>query len=192
MKKFILTAIIALANTIAFSQSQIPEAEKKAFNEEQKAANWNFKIEDDKIYWQKIFKHPECDTLLVKEHFNNNPIFKKEGPGYTANLILSEYTKEPNMNIPFILHSTANLIFYVQFKQDRYRVTIEKCSWTGEAGTVGTITIMQQVGLSMQDLKNKAGKLKTTACKHTNICFLNLLNYNSNFNKKGNILQEDF
>lgn len=176
MRKIVLTVIIALLSTIGYCQ------DKAEFNAAQKAANWNFKIEDSKVYWQKVFDYPAEDSLKVEDFFDKNPSFKKDGDGYSAQLVMTEYTKEPNMNIPFILHSTADMIFYVQIKDGRYRVTVTNITWKGNVGTVGTITIMQEASLTMQDLMKKSKKLKASGAKHTNICLLNIFNYNSEFN----------
>lgn len=166
------------------------EKAKKIFNAEQKAANWNFKFEDGKVYWQKIFEHPIEDSTAVREYFDNNPIFTKNNNGYTAKAALSEYSTQSNMNIPFILHSPADMVFYVQYKEGKYRVTLTNCAWTGKAGTTGMIAMMQDVTLSLNDLASKSGKFKS-GCKSTNICLLNLFDYKTKLANK-EMLNSDF
>lgn len=207
MKKLIFIILFCCCSTFIFSQTwnkfsdeyiendslrSAIEKQKKIFNQQQKSINWNFISQDGKVYWQKVFEHSPSDTLAVKRFFDSNPLFTKNQNSYTAEIILTEYTNEPNMNIPFILHSPAKMIFHVQFKEDRYRVTVENITWSGNAGTTGTITITQSVGLSMQDLISKQGKFKANGCKHTNICLLNLFYFNSKYQSKKNVLNTDF
>ena len=195
MKK-LLTIILCALSIGAYAQGshEFPEdnvkqqerMNKKAFDAEQKAANWNFKFEDGKVYWQKTFEHPIEDSTAVREYFEKNPLFTKKNDGYTASIALSEYSD--NKDIPFILNSPADMVFFVQYKEGKYRVTLTNSSWTGKIG--GPMMISFDATLTLNDMASKSGKFKS-GCKSANICFLNLFDYKTKLGNK-EMLKDDF
>lgn len=200
MKKLFTIILCALSIGVyaqglhEFPEDNVKQQErinKKAFDAEQKAANWNFKFEDGKVYWQKTFEHPIEDSTAVREYFEKNILFTKKNDGYTANIALSEYSTQSNMNIPFILHAPADMVFFVQYKEGKYRVTLTNSTWKGKSGTIGLFSIMQENTLTLQDLASKSGKFQASSCKSTNICLINLFDYKTKLGNK-EMLKDDF
>lgn len=178
---FILSMIIGgqliAQNTIADNPNDLRKA-KKQFDRLQESKNWNFIKTDGKVYWQKTFYFKTEDADNVFKFFNESPIFKKAGNQFSANIVFAQYTEETP---PMIFNSTSEVVFMVQFKDNRYRVTVSNITWKGTSGTIGLFSMMQENTLSMQDLVSDMDTMKKYPCKHANICLLNIFDFYSKY-----------
>ena len=179
-------------NGIYPTESNEERKARKEFNRYQEYNNWNFLEKDGKVYWQYTFYFKPEHIEGVLKFFHESPIFKKVGNQFTANIVFAQYTEETT---PMIFNSTSDIVFTVQFKDNRYRVTVTNITWHGTSGTVGLFTITQENTLSMQDLLSDMGTLKKYPCKHANICMLNIFDYYSKYHTAtavSGILDSDF
>lgn len=191
MKKVAVLLFLLITSLNLFAQQNTEDKKaRKAFDKEQKAVNWNFILNDKKLYWQKTFAIEKGEREEVEKFFNQSTNFKKIGDKYTASLFLANYT---DGNIPHILQTLANMTFMVQYKDDKYRITVLDIVWQAN---VSYLNVTQAATLTMQDLletNDSVVTLKQYGCKHTNICLLNLFNYRSVYNKPNDtILNSDF
>lgn len=183
MKKVVVLLFLLITSLHLFAQQNTEDKKaRKAFDKEQQAVNWNFKYEDGKIYWQKVFTFPEADSLAVIEYFNNKKYFTQVGDQYYSNALLAEFNDLSTMHEPMIFQSTCNMYFYFQINKGRYRITVTDITWKTTTGTGGLFFMTQENNLSMQDFIDNINKyteqpFRKGICKNTNICLLNLFNY---------------
>ena len=178
-------------NGIYSDNDKVAKALKRGFDKQQAAANWNFKIENGKIYWQKVFTFAPHDSLDVATFFNKSRYFSDKGNQYKSEVILAQFNDLPTMKEPGVFQSTAEIYFYLQIKGNKYRITVTDITWRGE---VNAGLFSQETSLTMQDMKDTAysNGLKPGICKNTNICLLNLFDYRSEYHSMGAILDDDF
>lgn len=186
--------ILIIIPTLVFSQdlsNKVAKSLKRGFDKSQAAVDWNFKIENGKIYWQKVFSFPLQDSLRVSEFFSKSRYFTNKGNQLKAEVILAQFNDLSTMKEPGIFQSTAEIYFYLQIKENKYRVTVIDIAWKGE---VNSGLFSQETSLTMQDMKDPvySNGLKPGICKNTNICLLNLFNYKSEYHAMGVILDDDF
>lgn len=201
---FLLIPILLLCQTKDFTNGIYPTnsqaksaKEKREFDKQQKALNWNFKIDDGKVYWQRVFNFPTEDTAKVTLFFNDERLFGRIGDQYYTQAIFASYNNLDSMQEPMIFQSTAEVYFYVQIKDNRYRVTIVDIIWKGNVGTSGMFHITQEATLTMQDFIDyniyADSPFKARICKQTNICLLNIFDYNSEYHISADaVLDDDF
>ena len=204
MKRLVLLFVLLLNSMALLSQwnnsiypQEEPESnrkEKRAFDREQKAVNWNFKMLDGKLYWQKVFEIKPGELSKAQDFFEKNIQFQKQNDTYIGKIIFSKYLQDGTP--PNIYYSPAEIIFTVQFKDNRYRVTVSEITWVGTIGTVGLITITQQAALTMQDMLNTDGDqlfLHQYPCKHANRAMLKIFDYTYTPNNISNeLLNQNF
>ena len=206
MKKVAVFILLFMCCNLSFAQyydryqdwpTKEEKQAKRAFDKEQKAANWNFALHEGKLYWQKVFEIKPGDEQKARDFFENNIQFQKYGEQYITKLVFSQYISEGTP--PNIFYSPGEVIFSVQIKENKYRVTVTDITWVGTVGTVGMITITQQASLTMQDMLEGDGSvlmLKSYGCKHANKAMLQIFDYNSGTNvlksPNNDLLKQDF
>lgn len=83
----------------------------------------NFKI-TEKIVWQKVYEYPEEDSLHVKNFFFQNHLFNYKNDVGTTYITLKDYTDAEFGERPVYFNNISRIIFIVQIKNNRYRVTV--------------------------------------------------------------------
>lgn len=143
MRKLILSALLILLYTAVRAQNETTLIH-------------NFMLSNGDIYWQKVYT--DIDSITVANYFNNPPFEQKNNTDYSTTVTLKNYSNKGYMNRALILNDESTIIFSLQIKGDKYRVTVSDIIWRSVATIYGISTA------STNDLKsyayNKKGKLK--------------------------------
>lgn len=211
MKRLAIFIVFSLISLILFSQApqkkkvytngiypaESAEArkERREFNKAQESINWNFKVVDGKVYWQRVFDFPESDSLKVINFFNNERYFAKIGNQYHTIATLANFNDLPTMEEPMVFQTDSEIYFFLDIKPGRYRITVSDIIWRGNVGVSNGIHITQEASLTMQDFINNniysGATVKKGIAKNTNICLIKLFDYTFTPDNTG-ILEVDF
>lgn len=120
----------------------------------------NFIFKNGEVFWQKTF---DIDSTTCNKYFEGKP-FKESKECYVT---LANYSSRSYMNRAFILNEPCTIIFSLQIKDDRYRITVSNITFessTSVGMAIGGGIAVGETTKNYYDLKfyayNKKGKIK--------------------------------
>lgn len=121
MKKNFLT-ILMMAILPIFGNSQ----------DEGPVKVYNFIFNKGDIYWQKVYN---IDSRKCEDYFSDFTFIKLKDNKYQCEVLLTDYSEEKKSDKPHQLFQESKILFTLEIKENRYRVTIYDIIWKPSMST---------------------------------------------------------
>jgi hypothetical protein len=135
----------------------------------------NFHYNNGRVIWEFVNGFNNSDSIAVVQWFKNEFKINEDNPNWlkgTTHKIALPYQKAgySSMNLILLLKHPCEVFFYVEFKEDRYKISVNQIIWYPDIGVnYGSVQTNSNLNMTLEEIALMKKGYSSTFVKKTSV-----------------------